>query len=154
MKNKCIALLMFAAFAAAASGPTPIVCEPQNPNDQSATGIWPSPYLSGEKLCFDLRVDSGSSCVGNGKTTKWLTGAVIVDIDGVNQGRDDTWFRVKSPTITDERIEYTLEATRDNQKWGTVSHVTINRLSGQAVDWAIGEHGGTTYECHLEGKKI
>lgn len=154
MKKTCILLLMLIGPLAAASGPTPIVCESQNPNDQSATGIWPSPYLSGDKLCFDIRVNSGSACVGNGKTTKWLSNAVIVDIDGVNQGRDDTWFRVKKPTIIAERIEYTLEATRDNQNWSTVSRVTINRLSGQAVDWFIGEHGGNSYQCHLEHRKI
>lgn len=154
MKKICTVILMFISLSAVASGPTPLVCEPKNPNDQYPTSIWPSPFLSGDKVCFDIRTDSGSSCVGNGKTTKWFTGAVIVDIDGENQGRDDTWFRVVNPTITDERIEYTIEATRDNKKWGDVSHVSINRLSGEAVDWLIGETGGTTYQCHLERKKI
>ncbi|WP_371972754.1 hypothetical protein ACB496_12820 [Lelliottia nimipressuralis] len=154
MKKLCTALLMLISLSGVASESIPLVCLPQNPDDQSATGIWPSPFLSGDKVCFDISTDSGNSCVGNGKTTKWFSSAVIIDIDGENQGRDDTWFRVVKPTITGERIEYTIEATRDNKKWGVVSHVTINRLSGQAVDWFIGEHGGTTYQCHVEKKKI
>lgn len=154
MKKKCAALLMLISLSAMASEPIPLVCKPQNPSDKWATGIWPSPYLSGDKVCFDISVDTGSSCVGNGKNTHWFSRAVIVDIDGVNQGRGETWFRVVNPTITEERIEYTIEATRDNKEWGAVSHVSINRLSGEAVDWFIGETGGTTYECHLEKKRI
>ncbi|WP_261434754.1 hypothetical protein [Serratia ficaria] len=88
------------------------------------------------------------------QTTTWFTEAVIVDIDGESQGRDDTWFRVVNPTITDKKIEYKIEGSRDKKAWGLVSNVSINRLSGQAVDWLIGEHGGTAYKCHLEGRKI
>lgn len=154
MNYKGIYLSLLIALPAIASEPSMIVCEAESRNDQSATGIWPRPYLSHDKLCFDMRVDSGDTCVGNGKTTTWLTGAVIVEIDGVPQGRDDTWFRVVNPAITDKKIEYVIEGSRDKKTWGTVSHVSINRLSGQAVDWFIGEHGGDSYQCHLEGRKI
>ncbi|MEQ5585168.1 hypothetical protein ABN311_23695, partial [Klebsiella variicola subsp. variicola] len=81
-------------------------------------------------------------------------GATSVDIDGEPQGRDDTWLRVVNPTISDKKIEYKIEGSRDNKHWGVVSDVSIDRLSGEAVDWFIGEHGGTSYQCHLEGRKI
>jgi hypothetical protein len=55
------------------------------------------------------------ACVANGGNTSWLTKAVIVDIDGESQGRDDTWFRVVHPTITSERIAYKMEWTRDGK---------------------------------------
>jgi hypothetical protein len=142
------------SLSAIASEPSLIICEPQNKSDQTAAGIWPPPYLSQNKLCFDMRIASGDSCVGNGQSATWFVEAVIVDIDGEPQGRDDTWFRVLSPTITDKKIEYKVEGSRDNKVWGLVSNVSINRLSGQAVDWLIGEHGGIAYRCHLEGRKI
>jgi|GEM_PF-1274582 len=154
MNYKAIYFSLLITIPAIASEPSMIVCEPLSKNDQSATGIWPKPYLLQDKLCFDMRVDSGDSCVSNGKTTTWLTGAVIVDIDGIPQGRDDTWFRVVKPAITDKKIEYVIEGSRDKKTWGKVSNVSINRLSGQAVDWFIGEHGGNSYQCHLEGRKI
>jgi hypothetical protein len=90
--------------------------------------------------------------VANGKSTSWFTEAVIVDIDGEPQGRDDTWFRVVHPIITDEKIEYVIEGSRD-KKIGGVSHVSINRLTGEAVDWFIADQGGTSYQCHLENEK-
>ncbi|MBA0186461.1 MULTISPECIES: hypothetical protein [Pectobacterium] len=154
MKNKYLALTLLICLPVIASEPSLIVCKPQNSSNQSATGIWPSPYLSKDKLCFDIRADSGNECVGNGKSTSWFTEAVIVDIDGKPQGRDDTWFRVVRPTITDKKIEYKIEGSRDKKTWGLVSNVSINRLTGQAVDWLIGEHGGVSYQCHLEGRKI
>ncbi|MFJ5387311.1 hypothetical protein [Pectobacterium sp. CHL-2024] len=154
MNRQYLLLSLLICLPALASEPSRIVCEPLNKNDQGATGIWPTPYLSQGKLCFDMRVDSGDSCVSNGKKTTWLTGAVIVEIDGIPQGRDDTWFRVVKPAITDKKIEYVIEGSRDKKNWGMVSNVSINRLSGQAVDWFIGEHGGNSYQCHLEGPKI
>ncbi|MGM7854410.1 hypothetical protein ACS78R_20160 [Yersinia enterocolitica] len=154
MNYKCLVFTLLMSLPAIASEPSLIACEPQNKNDQTATGIWPAPYLSQNKLCFDMRVDSGNACVSNGQATTWFVEAVIVDIDGEPQGRDDTWFRVVHPSITDKKIEYKIEGSRDKKTWGLVSNVSINRLSGQAVDWLIGEHGGTAYKCHLEGRKI
>ncbi|HGY1227816.1 TPA: hypothetical protein ACNUZL_001769 [Citrobacter farmeri] len=154
MKTRIFAFTLLVSLQATASEPSVIVCEPQDSNNQSATAIWPSPYLSKDKLCFNLRVDSGNECVGNGQSTSWFTEAVIVDIDGKPQGRDDTWFRVVRPTITDKKIEYKIEGSRDQKTWGLVSNVTINRLTGQGVDWLIGEHGGISYKCHTEGRKI
>lgn len=40
-----------------------------------------------------MQADKDSTCVGNGQTTQWMTEAVIVNIGGEPQGRDDTWFR-------------------------------------------------------------
>lgn len=154
MNCKFLSILTLICTSAIASGPSLIVCEPKDKSDQNATGIWPRPYLEEDKLCFDIRVDEGKACVGNARTTKWLSGAIIVNIDGKPQGRDDTWLRVVNPTISDKKIEYKIEGSRDDKHWGLVSDVSINRLSGEAVDWFIGEHGGTSYQCHLEGRKI
>lgn len=49
------------------------------------------------------------------QATAWFTEAVIVDIDGESRGRDDTWFRVVHPTITDKSIEYKIEGSRDKK---------------------------------------
>ncbi|HEI9728020.1 TPA: hypothetical protein SLN40_004934 [Serratia marcescens] len=154
MKNNIFALALLVSLPVIGSEPSLIVCKPQDPNDSSAIGLRPSPYLSKDKLCFDIQVDEGDECVGNEQSTSWLTKAVIVDIDGVPQGRDDTWFRVVRPTITDKKIEYKIEGSRDNKAWGLVTNVTINRLTGQGIDWLIGEHGGISYKCHTEGRKI
>lgn len=131
-----------------------IACEPASKNDSSATGIWPVPYLTQNKLCFNMKAQAGDTCVKNGHTTTWFTEAVIVTVDGESMGRDDTWFRVARPTINEREIEYTIEASRDKKQWISMSRVSINRISGQAVDWLIREHGGTSYNCHLEGKKL
>lgn len=154
MKNNIFALALLVSLPVIGSEPSLIVCKPQDPNDSSAIGLRPSPYLSKDKLCFDIQVDEGDECVGNEQSTSWLTKAVIADIDGVPQGRDDTWFRVVRPTITDKKIEYKIEGSRDNKAWGLVTNVTINRLTGQGIDWLIGEHGGISYKCHTEGRKI
>lgn len=154
MKHKLLAATLLFTLPAMASSTKLIVCVPASKNDQTATGIWPASYLTQDKLCFNMRAKSGDTCVKNGRTTSWFSEAVIVYIDGESQGRDDTWFRVVKPVITDREIEYTIEASRDQKRWGIMSHVSINRISGQAVDWLINEHGGTSYECHLEGKKI
>jgi hypothetical protein len=154
VRNKLITLGLLFSLSAAASSQSLIVCDPLDKNDQSATGIWPPPYLSQSKICFDMRVDSGNTCAGNNQTAKWFSAGVIVTVDEKSMGRDDTWFRVVKPTINDRKIEYTIEASRDRKAWFQISHVSINRLSGQAVDWLIREHGGTSYQCHVEGPKI
>lgn len=82
MNCKCLTILTLICTSAMASGPSLIVCDPKDKSDQNATGIWPRPYFEEDKLCFDIRVDEGKSCVGNAQTTKWLSGAIIVDIDG------------------------------------------------------------------------
>lgn len=153
MKCKYLALsLLFSVPAWADS--SLIVCAPQQQNTDYPSNIWPTPYLSQNKLCFNMNTQDGNTCVTHGKNTAWFTEAVIVDINGEPQGRDDTWFRVVRPTITDEKIEYLIEGSRDQKNWGGVSHVSINRLTGEAVDWAIAEQGGTAYQCHLEKRKI
>ncbi|CAK9884242.1 MAG: hypothetical protein XXXJIFNMEKO3_00624 [Candidatus Erwinia impunctatus] len=154
MKNKIFITILILSLPVAASATDLIVCDPVSKDNVTATGIWPAPYLSRGKLCFDMKTKSGNTCVTNGHISTWFSEGVIVSIDGESQGRDDTWFRVVKPVITNKEIEYTIEASRDNKYWGAISHVSINRVSGKAVDWFINEHGGTSYNCHLEGKKI
>lgn len=154
MKRIILLTLLALPLADVAAATNMIVCEPASKNDRSATGIWPVPYLSQNKLCFNMKAQAGSTCVKNGLTTTWFTEAVIVTVDGESLGRDDTWFKVVRPTVNDREIEYTIEVSRDKQQWLTMSKVSINRISGQAVNWFIHEHGGTSYNCHLEGKKL
>lgn len=102
MKHKLLAAALMFSLPAGATTNHLIVCEPANKNHQSATGIWPAPYLLQSKLCFNMKAQSGSTCVKNGLTTTWFSEAGIVSIDGESQGRDDTWFRVVKPVITDK----------------------------------------------------
>ncbi|MFJ5378160.1 hypothetical protein ACIPSX_12520 [Pectobacterium sp. CHL-2024] len=153
MNYKFLAPALLFSLSAAASSQSLIVCDPLDKN-HAATGIWPVPYLSQNKLCFNIRADSGNTCAGNNQTAKWFSSAVIVTIDQESMGRDDTWFRVVKPTINDKEIEYMIEASRDRKSWFPISHVSINRLSGRAVDWFLKEHGGISYQCHVESPKI
>ncbi|EJF32552.1 MULTISPECIES: hypothetical protein [Enterobacteriaceae] len=154
MKRKYLAFALFLSLPAIAAKPSLIVCEPQDKSSTTSSEIWPAPYLDNSQLCFNMQADKGSTCVGNGQTTQWMTEAVIVDIGGEPQGRDDTWFRVVQPVVNDKEIAYKIEGSRDQKTWGLVSNVEINRLTGGAVDWFVAEHGGTAYQCHLEGPKI
>ncbi|WP_275076888.1 hypothetical protein [Providencia rettgeri] len=132
---------------------TPIICENQT-SGEKGTSIWPSFYLSGQDtLCFDLKGwpgYSGNNCVKNGKTSKW-TGAIIVWEDGVSQGRDSTNFRVVSPIINGDSIQYRIEWSRDDE-WRTMQHVSVNRLTGDAVSYFVNEHGGESYQCRAAQK--
>lgn len=139
-----------AAFAA-----SPIVCENQNPNSSGAS-IWPSLYMQDSNtLCFDVKgwpEFSGTNCVKNGKTAKW-TGLVIVWEGSESFGRDSTNFRVVNPVVTDEQINYRIEWSR-GEEWRTMQDVSINRLTGGAVSYYIGEHGGESYQCRTTQKAI
>ena len=154
MKPAILLALLALPIADVAAATQLIACEPASKNDRPATGIWPVPYLTQNKLCFNMKAQAGNTCVKNGLTTTWFTEAVIVTVDGESLGRDDTWFKVAKPTVNDKEIEYTIQASRNKKQWVTMSKVSINRISGQAVDWFIKEHGGTSYNCHLEGKKL
>lgn len=154
MNLKPLIFLLLMSLAASASAQTRIVCEPQNKNGDARADIWPEPYLLKSKLCFDIGVKSGSACVANGGSTSWLTEAVIVSIDGVSQGRDDTWFRVESPSITKTQISYEIEWTRDGKNWQPMRVVRIDRLSGQAASMWITSHGSDSYQCHTERGKL
>lgn len=133
-----------------------IVCEPDKNAGQPITSIWPAPYLS-EKgaLCFDVKSwpeYAGQNCVTNGGRISWK-GLVIVNVDGESQGRDSTSFRVVSPVVNNERLEYTIEWSRDSV-WQPMQRIRINRLSGEAVSYFITMHGGDPYQCHLEKRKL
>ena len=133
-----------------------IVCDPTSKDDNQIASIWPAPYLSDKgSLCFDVKgwpEYSGQNCVQNGGRIAW-TGLVIVTIDGESQGRDSTSFRVVKPVLNADLIEYTIEWSRDT-KWAPMQRVKINRLSGEAVSYFITMHGGESYQCHLEKRRL
>lgn len=111
MKLKFLSLLLFVSFSSHSSNISRIICKPSNSNGTATSAIWPQPYLLNDKLCFDIRIDSGNACVADGKTTTWFTESVIIMQNNESLGRDDTWFRVNRPTINDLRIAYTVEAS-------------------------------------------
>ncbi|OMP89492.1 hypothetical protein BZP36_27580 [Raoultella terrigena] len=154
MNYKILSFSLLFGLPFMASGTSLIVCDPQDKNSNTDSGIWPVPYLLNNKICFDMRIDSGNTCAGNGRTANWFSRGVIVTVDNESKGRDDTFFRVIKPVINDKEIKYIVEVSRDGRSWFQISRVSINRLSGHAVDWLINEHGGISYQCHLEGPKI
>jgi hypothetical protein len=142
--------------AAAAYSQSRIVCEPDAQAEQLLASIWPVPYLSDKgALCFDVKGwpgYAGQNCVTNGGHISWKS-MVIVTVDGESQGRDLTSFRVVSPIVNNERLEYVIEWSRDSV-WQAMQRVKINRLSGEAVSYFITMHGGDSYQCHLERRKL
>jgi hypothetical protein len=154
LKNFSLCLCLSAATLSHAQ--TRIVCEPDPKDGETINSIWPTPYLSKKgELCFDVKgwsEYSGKNCVTDGGRISW-TGLVIVSTDGDSQGRDSTFFRVNRPVVTDELLEYVIEWTRDSV-WRPLQHVSINRLSGEAVSYFVTMHGGDSYQCHLEKRKI
>lgn len=156
MKFQKLAFILFLCMTKFAYGQSRIVCEPDPKAEDPITSIWPAPYFS-EKgaLCFDVKgwsEYSGQNCVKNGGRISW-NGLVIVSMDGESQGRDSTSFRIINPVINDERIEYVMEWTRSST-WQTMQNVKINRLSGEAVSYFVTMHGGDSYQCHLERRKL
>ncbi|SOE98076.1 hypothetical protein SAMN05446635_6034 [Burkholderia sp. OK233] len=154
MNLKPLFFLVLVSLAASASAQPRIVCEPENKSGNTTADIWPEPYLLQNKHCFDIGVKSGSACVTNGGSTSWLTEAVIVSIDGVSQGRDDTWFRVGHPSISSAQISYRIEWKRDGKNWQPMQVVNIDRLSRQAASMWITSNGSDAYQCHTERRKI
>lgn len=146
-----VALLVTFTLAQAQSR---IVCEPTS--KEVVSSIWPAPYLSEKgSLCFDVKgwpEYAGQNCVPNGGRISWK-GTVIVTVDGESKGRDLTSFRVVAPMVSNERIAYTIEWTRDGT-WQPMQQIEINRLSGDAVSHLITMHGGEPHQCHLERRKI
>lgn len=73
-------------------------------------------------------------------------------------GFSTTSFAAK---ISLETAGLCYEATRQSTKMAMLldpdaaeyKHI-INRLTGEAVDWFIADQGGTSYQCHLEKRKI
>lgn len=149
-------LLLGMLLASIANAQERIVCETDPKGGNSINSIWPTPYLSPKgQLCFDVKgwpEYKGQNCVANDGQIKW-TGLVIVSMDGESQGRDLTQFRVVKPIVNSERLEYTIEWSR-GQPWLPMQNVKINRLSGQAVSYFVTMHGGDSYQCHLERRKL
>lgn len=154
MRHKLLETILFVSLPEAASVANLIACDSLAKNERSTKGIWPVTHPSGNKLCFNMKSQSGSTSVRKRLTATWFSEAVIFSIDGGSQGRDDTWFKVTKPVLTENVIEYTIEASRAETSWDAISHASINRTSGQAANWFIKEHGSTSHDCHLEGKKL
>ena len=156
MPFKIFGLLLALCTADTAHAQSLIVCEPAARNGKAITSIWPTPVLSKTgNLCFDVRgwpEFSGRNCVRNGGHVAW-TGLVIVSMDGVSKGRDSTSFRVNSPVVNDQNVEYVIEWSRGGH-WLPMQHVAIDRLSGQAVSYFLSMTGGETYNCHLQHRQL
>ena len=133
-----------------------IVCEQESKESAPVTTIWPTRYLAENgQLCFDVKSwpgYSGNNCVANDGRITW-TGTVIVSVDGESQGRDATNFQVSRPILNADSIEYKIEWTR-GATWKLMQDVKINRLSGQAVSYLVTMHGGESYRCNLEHRKL
>jgi hypothetical protein len=156
MKFAMLILCFGLSVTTLALGQSRIVCAPDPKGGKPITSIWPEPYLSKiGQLCFDVKgwqEYSGQNCVLNGGHISW-TGLVIVTVDGKSEGRDSTSFRVIRPIVNKERLEYVIEWSRGGA-WKPMQNVKINRLSGEAVSHFINEHGGDSYQCHLERPKL
>lgn len=156
MRYQQLALYLFLGMATLAHGQSRIVCDLYPKGRESLASIWPIPYLSDKgSLCFDVKgwpEYSGQNCVTNGRRISWK-GLVIVNVDGDSQGRDLTSFRIINPVISNERLEYVMEWSRDGI-WSPMQHVKINRLSGEAVSYFVTMHGGDSYQCHLQREKL
>ncbi|WP_074423650.1 MULTISPECIES: hypothetical protein [Klebsiella pneumoniae complex] len=134
MNYRILSFVLLFGLPFMASGTSLIVCEPQDKNGNTDSGIWPVPYLLNNKLCFDMRIDSGNTCAGNDRTANWFSRGVIVTVDNESKGRNDTFFGVIKPVINDEEIKYIVEASRDGSSWCKISHVSCDRISEHAVN--------------------
>lgn len=156
MRFWTLAVFTLLGVASVAHGQSRIVCEPDPKGGIPIASIWPTPYLAENgALCFDVTgwpEYSGQNCVTDGGRISW-TGMIIVDIDGESQGRDSTFFRVNNAVVKKERLEYVIEWRRGST-WKPMQNVKINRLSGEAVSYFITMHGGESFQCHLERRKL
>ena len=156
MNVRYAALALILWLAGPARSQSLIVCEPDPKSGAPITSLWPAPYLSPTgALCFDVKgwpEYSGQNCVTDGGRVTW-TGMVIVTMDGESHGRDLTRFRINNAVVNESRLEYIIEWTRGSN-WKPMQNVKINRLSGGAVSYFVTMHGGDSYQCRLERKKI
>ncbi|NBW68322.1 MAG: hypothetical protein EBR47_06460 [Betaproteobacteria bacterium] len=154
---KVIFSIMLVVVSAMAFGQSRIVCDPIAKDSKRWTSIWPEPYLSEKgELCFDVKGWTGfkgQNCVvRNGERIHWEA-ILIMFIDGQSVGRDDTYFRVDKPTVSSELISYQI-MWRRSQDWRLLQNIHINRLTGKAISYFTDEHGGESYDCRLEKRKI
>ena len=156
MKIRYVALALIPWLAGTVHSQSPVVCTPDPKSGAPITSIWPAAYLSqAGSLCFDVKgwpEYFGQNCVTDGGHAAW-TGMVIVTMDGESHGRDLTRFRINNAVVNESRLEYIIEWTRGSN-WKPMQNVKINRLSGGAVSYFVTMHGGDSYQCRLERKKI
>ena len=157
MNIRCVAFIsIFTLLSGQVHSQSLIVCRSSTKGSTVVNPIWPAPYLAQNgALCFDVTgwpEYSGHNCVTDGGHAAW-TGTIIVSMDGESQGRDLTFFRVNDAIVKKERLEYAIEWSRGSA-WKPMQNIKINRLSGSAVSYFVTMHGGDSYRCHLERKKI
>ena len=150
---KAIVASVVLAAATSAIAQKAIECKPDGGSKDTA---WPGIYLSKTgQLCFDVLgwVDyRGQNCAKNGESIQWR-GTVIVSVKGESQGRDLTLFRVQRPVVTDDRIDYAIEWSRDS-KWTLMEKLSINPVTGKGTRYFVDEHGGQPLTCRSVPKKI
>ena len=132
-----------------------IECRPSIQTTSSEGNLWPKFFLKNNNLCFDVTgwMDyKGNNCLDRLGNAQWKA-IVIVMQNGESQGRDETDFRVKNAKVTDQQIEYSIEWRRDGD-WKLLQRVSVNRLTGEGVDWFVDEHGGTPIQCQAKKQKF
>lgn len=158
MKHKKIAFLMsllllgYSSLSLANSDIVRIDCELDKKQGNVTFGFYPRIYVKQNQLCFDVtRWDAykGQNCLDAQGNAQWEA-IVLLAPDGNSIGRDDTQFRVRNAEFTPEKIQYIVEWGRNNT-WHPLQHMDINRLTVRAIEWAIGEHGGTSLVCQGRG---
>jgi hypothetical protein len=156
MRIVCLSFFLLSGLASGVQGESRIVCNAEPLGGAAISPIWPAPYISDKGLlCFDVKAwpeYAGQNCVADRGRISWK-GTVVVSIDGASQGRDATDFRVVSPVVNRERLEYVIEWKRGSA-WRPMQKVAINRLSGEAVSYFVTLHGGESYQCLLERPKL
>lgn len=154
---KVLFAITLSIVSVTAFGQSRIVCDPVNKYAKGKTSIWPEPYLS-EKglLCFDVTGWTGfdgQNCVfRNGEQAQWGAVVLMAD-DGKSLGRGYTYFRVDKPKVSNELISYRIMWRRSGD-WKLSQDIQINRLTGKAISYFTDEHGGESYDCRLEKRKI
>lgn len=149
-----LSLLMmgYSSFSLANNGTVRIDCELDKNQGNITFHFYPRIYIKQNQLCFDATgwdAYQGQNCVDSQDNAQWEA-IVLLAPNGNSIGRDDTQFRVQNAEFTPERIAYTVEWGRNNI-WHPLQHMEINRLTGRGIEWAIGEHGGTSLICEGRG---
>ena len=132
-----------------------IDCKPSVQTKSSEGNLWPKFFLKNNNLCFDVAgwMDyKGNNCLDRLGNAQWRA-IVIIMQNGESQGRDETEFRVSNAKVTDQQIEYAIEWRRGGA-WQLLQRVSVNRLTGEGVDWFVDEHGGTPIQCQARKQKF
>jgi hypothetical protein len=118
------------------------------------SNVLPSIYLNKTgQLCFDVLGWSeyqGQNCIKNGQSINWKATVPIYERDQIHD-REPTQFRVVSPKVSDERLDYAVEWRRAGE-WQLLQRIGINRITGSGV--ISSKNGGEPIKCSVVSKKI